>query len=170
MFEAQVLGLLQRYLGKYVYGLDAESLRISVWRGDVELSNLRLKAEALDELNLPITVKSGLLGRLRLKVCAAGTQAHLPTYPAAASVFVKGGRRGLQAWEQGGGDAHRPQQVHSLHGGFSRPMQAGLMTPLQCPKSAAAACIHPWCVLCALKPCNAGALVQAGHGACGGGV
>lgn len=70
MFEAQVLGLLQRYLGKYVYGLDAESLRISVWRGDVELSNLRLKPEALDELNLPITVKSGLLGRLRLKVGA----------------------------------------------------------------------------------------------------
>lgn len=68
MFEAQVLGLLQRYLGKYVYGLDAESLRISVWRGDVELSNLRLKPEALDELNLPVTVKSGLLGQLRLKV------------------------------------------------------------------------------------------------------
>jgi vacuolar protein sorting-associated protein 13A/C len=68
MFEAQVLGLLQRYLGKYVYGLDAESLRISVWNGDVQLSNLRLKPEALDELNLPITVKSGLLGRLRLKV------------------------------------------------------------------------------------------------------
>jgi hypothetical protein len=63
-----VLGLLQRYLGKYVYGLDAESLRISVWNGDVQLSNLRLKPEALDELNLPITVKSGLLGRLRLKV------------------------------------------------------------------------------------------------------
>jgi hypothetical protein len=68
MFEAQVLGLLERYLGKYVYGLDAESLRISVWRGDVELSNLRLKPEALDDLNLPITVKSGLLGRLTLKV------------------------------------------------------------------------------------------------------
>lgn len=63
-----MLGLLHRYLGKYVYGLDAESLRISVWRGDVELSNLRLKPEALDELNLPITVKSGLLGRLTLKV------------------------------------------------------------------------------------------------------
>lgn len=70
MFEAQVLGLLHRYLGKYVYGLDAESLRISVWRGDVELTNLRLKPEALDDLNLPLTVKSGLLGRLTLKVCA----------------------------------------------------------------------------------------------------
>lgn len=64
-------GLLQRYLGKYVYGLDAESLRISVWRGDVELRNLRLKPEALEELNLPITVKAGLLGRLTLKVCRA---------------------------------------------------------------------------------------------------
>lgn len=79
MFEAQVLGLLQRYLGKYVYGLDAESLRISVWRGDVELSNLRLKPEALDELNLPVTVKSGLLGRLRLKVRPAGGGEHLYT-------------------------------------------------------------------------------------------
>eukprot|EP00879_Flechtneria_rotunda_P014384 GHRR01015031.1.p1 GENE.GHRR01015031.1~~GHRR01015031.1.p1 ORF type:complete len:739 (+),score=279.88 GHRR01015031.1:222-2438(+) len=68
MFEAQVAGVLQRYLGKYVYGLDAESLKISVWRGDVELRNLRLKPEALEELNLPITVKSGLLGRLTLKV------------------------------------------------------------------------------------------------------
>lgn len=64
-------GLLQRYLGKYVYGLDAESLRISVWRGDVELRNLRLKPEALEELNLPITVKSGLLGRLTLKASSS---------------------------------------------------------------------------------------------------
>jgi hypothetical protein len=82
-----VLGLLQRYLGKYVYGLDAESLRISVWRGDVELSNLRLKPEALDELNLPVTVKSGLLGRLRLKVRperGGGTPPHNAATSAAA--------------------------------------------------------------------------------------
>lgn len=63
-----MVGLLQQFLGKYVFGLDTESLKISVWRGDVELRNLRLKPEALEELNLPITVKSGLLGRLTLKV------------------------------------------------------------------------------------------------------
>jgi vacuolar protein sorting-associated protein 13A/C len=68
MFEAQVAFYLNQYLGKYVYGLDAESLRISVWNGDVELRNLQLKPEALAELNLPITVKAGLLGRLTLKV------------------------------------------------------------------------------------------------------
>ena len=48
--------------------LDAESLRISVWQGNVELRNLQLKPEALKELELPITVKAGLLGRLTLKV------------------------------------------------------------------------------------------------------
>jgi vacuolar protein sorting-associated protein 13A/C len=67
MFEAQVAYYLNAYLGKYVHGLDAQALRISVWQGDVELRNLQLKPEALQDLQLPITVKSGLLGRLTLK-------------------------------------------------------------------------------------------------------
>jgi hypothetical protein len=35
----------------------------------VELRNLTLKPEALQDLELPCTVKAGLLGRLTLKVC-----------------------------------------------------------------------------------------------------
>eukprot|EP00200_Dunaliella_tertiolecta_P009165 CAMPEP_0202383310 /NCGR_PEP_ID=MMETSP1127-20130417/48383_1 /ASSEMBLY_ACC=CAM_ASM_000462 /TAXON_ID=3047 /ORGANISM="Dunaliella tertiolecta, Strain CCMP1320" /LENGTH=122 /DNA_ID=CAMNT_0048982763 /DNA_START=57 /DNA_END=421 /DNA_ORIENTATION=- len=68
MFEGQVAFYLNKYLGKYLNGLDAESLRISVWKGDVELRNLTLKPEALQDLDLPCTVKAGLLGRLTLKV------------------------------------------------------------------------------------------------------
>lgn len=68
MFEAQVAYYLNKYLGQYLYGVDAESLKISVLRGDVELRNLKLKPEALQELDLPIVVKAGLLGRLKLKV------------------------------------------------------------------------------------------------------
>lgn len=64
----QVAFYLNKYLGQYVSGLDAESLKISVWKGDVELRNLLLKPEALAGLNLPITVKAGLLGKLTLKV------------------------------------------------------------------------------------------------------
>jgi hypothetical protein len=41
---------------------------LQVWKGDVELRNLLLKPEALAGLNLPVTVKAGLLGRLTLKV------------------------------------------------------------------------------------------------------
>ncbi|KAK9819963.1 hypothetical protein WJX72_004515 [[Myrmecia] bisecta] len=68
MFEAQVAYYLNRYLGTYLYGLDPQSLKISVFKGDVVLHNLQLKPEALNSLNLPIVVKAGLLGSLKLKV------------------------------------------------------------------------------------------------------
>ncbi|KAE9602547.1 putative vacuolar protein sorting-associated protein [Lupinus albus] len=68
MFEAHVLHLLRRYLGEYVHGLSAEALRISVWKGDVVLKDLKLKAEALNALKLPVTVKAGFIGTITLKV------------------------------------------------------------------------------------------------------
>lgn len=72
---------LNAYLGDYLTGLDPQSLRISVLAGDVTLSNLTLKPEALNALKLPITVTAGLLGKLRLKVRAScvAREANLPT-------------------------------------------------------------------------------------------
>ncbi|CAN7131404.1 unnamed protein product [Brassica rapa subsp. narinosa] len=64
----QVLHLLRRYLGEYVHGLSTEALRISVWKGDVVLKDLKLKAEALNSLKLPVAVKSGFVGTITLKV------------------------------------------------------------------------------------------------------
>ncbi|XP_010266663.1 PREDICTED: uncharacterized protein LOC104604129 isoform X2 [Nelumbo nucifera] len=68
MFEAHALHLLRQYLGEYVHGLSAEALRISVWKGDVVLRDLTLKAEALNSLRLPVTVKAGFVGTITLKV------------------------------------------------------------------------------------------------------
>ncbi|XP_059641926.1 uncharacterized protein LOC132283907 [Cornus florida] len=68
MLEDQVANLLQRYLGNYVKGLNKEALKISVWRGDVELTNMQLKPEALNALKLPVKVKAGFLGSVKLKV------------------------------------------------------------------------------------------------------
>ncbi|GMH29787.1 hypothetical protein Nepgr_031630 [Nepenthes gracilis] len=68
MLEDQVAYLLQRYLGNYVRGLSKEALNISVWKGDVELTNMQLKPEALNALKLPIKVKAGFLGSVKLKV------------------------------------------------------------------------------------------------------
>ncbi|XP_028786889.1 uncharacterized protein LOC114742843 [Neltuma alba] len=68
MFESHVLHLLRRYLGEYVHGLSTEALRISVWKGDVVLKDLKLKAEALNALKLPVTVKAGFVGAITLKV------------------------------------------------------------------------------------------------------
>ena len=69
MLEAQLGGCcLNRYLGTYVEGLNQRDLKVSVFRGNVVLKNLKLKPEALADLNLPISVKAGLLGSLTLKV------------------------------------------------------------------------------------------------------
>ena len=68
VLERQLLHYLKLYLDPYVSGLDADALKISVWAGDVQLRNLSLKPEALADLDLPVTVKAGLLGKLTLKV------------------------------------------------------------------------------------------------------
>ena len=80
MLEAQVAYYLNRYLGTYVEGLNQRDLKISVFKGDVVLKNLKLKPEALADLNLPISVKAGLLGSLTLKVrwTVASVQARCP--------------------------------------------------------------------------------------------
>eukprot|EP00210_Caulerpa_lentillifera_P006209 g5933.t1 len=68
MFESQVLFYLKKYLGTYLEGVDESSLKVSVWAGNIFLSNLKLRVEAFDELRFPVSVEAGLLGSLNLKV------------------------------------------------------------------------------------------------------
>jgi vacuolar protein sorting-associated protein 13A/C len=68
MWESLVVGVLSSYLGEYVEGLDAENLRISLVGGRVTLRDLRLRAGALDSLDLPIQVTYGRLGVLDVEI------------------------------------------------------------------------------------------------------
>eukprot|EP01018_Ginkgo_biloba_P007485 Gb_23775 [translate_table: standard] len=68
MLEDKVAFLLDKYLGNYVKGLSKEALKISVWQGNVELTNMQLRPEALNALKLPVKVKAGFLGSVKLKV------------------------------------------------------------------------------------------------------
>jgi hypothetical protein len=47
MFEGIVASLFNRYLGKYIEDLDLENLNVGIFGGNVLLSNLKLKTEAL---------------------------------------------------------------------------------------------------------------------------
>ena len=47
MFEGVVSYILNKYLSRYIDNLDTDSLNISVWSGQVELTDLTLKPEAL---------------------------------------------------------------------------------------------------------------------------
>ncbi|SPQ24240.1 69ce8ed1-3762-4d61-b82d-7a61ebbcd3f7 [Thermothielavioides terrestris] len=68
MLEGLVAGLLNRFLGMYVKNFDPAQLKVGIWSGDVKLSNLELRREALDQLKLPINVVEGHLGELTLVI------------------------------------------------------------------------------------------------------
>ncbi|KAK4883024.1 hypothetical protein RN001_006343 [Aquatica leii] len=68
MLESVVARLLNQLLGKYVVDLDTENLNVGIFSGQVQLTDLQLKPEALYELNLPIRVKIGTIGKIWLKI------------------------------------------------------------------------------------------------------
>ncbi|XP_077862759.1 intermembrane lipid transfer protein VPS13A-like [Saccoglossus kowalevskii] len=68
VFESIITDLMNKYLGDFVENLDKSQLKLSIWGGDIVLQNLDLKESALDDLDLPIKVKSGHLGKLTLKI------------------------------------------------------------------------------------------------------
>ncbi|XP_076880007.1 intermembrane lipid transfer protein VPS13C isoform X2 [Brachyhypopomus gauderio] len=68
VFESLVSDLLNRYIGNYVENLDKSQLKIGIWGGNVVLEKLRVKENALSELNVPFKVKAGQVGKLTLKI------------------------------------------------------------------------------------------------------
>ncbi|XP_048240040.1 vacuolar protein sorting-associated protein 13A-like isoform X2 [Haliotis rufescens] len=68
MFESVVANLLNKYFGKYIQNLDASNLNVSILQGDAEFTDLQLRPEALSQLDLPIEVKAGYIGHLKLDI------------------------------------------------------------------------------------------------------
>ncbi|KAJ1733254.1 Vacuolar protein sorting-associated protein 13 [Coemansia biformis] len=68
MFEGVVATILNRFLGNYVTNLETAQLKLGIWQGDVKLEKLRLKADALDKLRLPVDIKEGWLGTLTISI------------------------------------------------------------------------------------------------------
>ncbi|XP_023289292.1 vacuolar protein sorting-associated protein 13 isoform X2 [Orussus abietinus] len=68
VFESIVTELLNKVLGEYIENLDCTQLKLSLWGGDVVLTDLLIKESALDMLDLPIKLEYGRLGKLILKI------------------------------------------------------------------------------------------------------
>ncbi|XP_017078120.1 vacuolar protein sorting-associated protein 13 [Drosophila eugracilis] len=68
VFEAVVADVLNKVLGDYIVNLDRNQLKIGIWGGDVVLQNLKIRENALDDLDLPVQLIYGYLGKLVLKI------------------------------------------------------------------------------------------------------
>lgn len=68
MFEGLLEKLLLSKLGKYIIGLDKDSLKVGVWGGDITLENVYLKPDALLLLQIPLKITYGKIVKLIVKV------------------------------------------------------------------------------------------------------
>lgn len=60
--------ILEAQLGKYVDGLNSDSLQLGLWSGELVLQNLSLKPHAFAELELPVTIVRGSVRRIHVVV------------------------------------------------------------------------------------------------------
>ena len=63
-----VSSLLARVLGKYVDGLEEKNMKLKLFGGEASLSNLKIKKNLFEKMNLPFQVKEGTLGKLKIKI------------------------------------------------------------------------------------------------------
>ena len=66
--SSPLFSLLDRLLGPYIANLSRDRMRVGVWSGHVDLSDLLLRSDALDGLELPVQLSRGRIGRLQLRV------------------------------------------------------------------------------------------------------
>lgn len=68
MFESLVASILNGILGKYIKDLDSSNLNLGILKGNVVLTDLELRDDALDGFHLPVEVTQGYVGKISLKI------------------------------------------------------------------------------------------------------
>ncbi|KAI1728822.1 vacuolar protein sorting-associated protein 13D [Ditylenchus destructor] len=68
MLEGLVAWVLNNYVGEYFENLNTDQLSIALLQGQVELENVPLKKTALRKFDIPVQVKSGVIGKLTLSI------------------------------------------------------------------------------------------------------
>lgn len=68
MFESLVASLLNRYLSDYIDEVDYNNLKLGIFSGTLELLNIKVKPSAMYQFDLPVDVKGGTIGRLKINV------------------------------------------------------------------------------------------------------
>ena len=68
MFEGIVASLLNRYLSNYIDEVDYNNLKLGLFSGTLELLNIKVKPSALYQFDLPVDVKYGKIGKLKINI------------------------------------------------------------------------------------------------------
>lgn len=84
-----VTDLLIRILGKYIdfIELSPESIKIELWSGEFTVCNVKIKEEAAALLDLPFSLSSGVIGRLKVHIPWSNISSE-PTIIRLSDIFI----------------------------------------------------------------------------------
>lgn len=68
MFEGILASILNRYLSEYIDEVDYNNLKVGIFSGTLELRNVKVKPSALYQFDLPVEVKCGTIGKLKINI------------------------------------------------------------------------------------------------------
>ncbi|CAL4176904.1 unnamed protein product [Meganyctiphanes norvegica] len=68
MLEGLATWVLNNYLGQYLENLHTHQLSIGLLKGEVELENVPLRKDALRHLDMPLEVRTGFVGKVKLQI------------------------------------------------------------------------------------------------------
>ena len=78
MTSALGSAVLDAVLGEYIEGFNQRQLELDVLNGHLLLQNLTVRSSALQRLQLPLAVKSGVIGRVELRIPWANLSSGTP--------------------------------------------------------------------------------------------
>jgi len=61
-------GLVRTYVADYLDNFDMKQLNFSLWKGALELNRLQLNSKILDNSPLPLKLKYGRIGQVRIEL------------------------------------------------------------------------------------------------------
>ena len=68
MFEKLLEKILSRIMGEYVEGISKDQMKVGIWSGNVDISNLRIKSSVVSQLNVPFELKFGMIDNIKMKI------------------------------------------------------------------------------------------------------
>jgi len=68
MFERILEKVLLNVLGPYIEGIDINNFKVSLWSGQVSISQVAIKPEALQMLDLPLKMNYSSIGNLSISI------------------------------------------------------------------------------------------------------
>lgn len=68
MFEALITKLLNKVLGNFIENIDPEQLNISLLRGDIIMTNMKLRSDLFEALPVPFALDYGQIGLIRMRI------------------------------------------------------------------------------------------------------